>query len=170
LTTYDCRPYLGGNAETCTFATPSAGTWYVMLNAYAAYSGVTLTGSYATGGGCTAVAETETNDTTSTADQLTAPCSTVNGTFVGATNANDYFKMTLPAGATVTAVLNNLTVDYDLYLYRAGSSSAVASSTNGGSTSETASWTNNLGTSTTIYARVYRYSSTKTTYSLKVSY
>jgi hypothetical protein len=78
--------------------------------------------------------------------------------------------MTLPAGATVTAVLNNLTVDYDLYLYRAGSSTAVASSTNGGSTSETASWTNNLGTSTTIYARAYRYSSTKTTYSLKVSY
>jgi fibronectin type 3 domain-containing protein len=45
-TTYDCRPYLSGNNETCSFATPSAGTWYVMLHGYSAYSGVTLTGSY----------------------------------------------------------------------------------------------------------------------------
>ncbi|HLF56857.1 MAG TPA: pre-peptidase C-terminal domain-containing protein, partial [Thermoanaerobaculia bacterium] len=51
--TYDCRPYLSGNSETCTFATPSTGTYYVMLNAYAAFSGVTLTGSYSTGGGAT---------------------------------------------------------------------------------------------------------------------
>jgi fibronectin type 3 domain-containing protein len=47
-TTYDCRPYLSGNNEACSFATPSAGTYYVMLNGYAAYSGVSLTGSYST--------------------------------------------------------------------------------------------------------------------------
>jgi Zn-dependent metalloprotease len=46
---YDCRPYLSGNSETCTFATPNAGTYYVLLNAYSSYSGVTLTGSYSTG-------------------------------------------------------------------------------------------------------------------------
>ncbi|QRK13939.1 M4 family metallopeptidase [Archangium violaceum] len=40
---YDCRPYKSGNAETCAFAAPSQGTWYVMLNGYNAYSGVTLT-------------------------------------------------------------------------------------------------------------------------------
>jgi hypothetical protein len=51
LTSYDCRPYVSGNAETCSFATPSTGTYYVMLNGYAAYSGVTLNGSYSTGGG-----------------------------------------------------------------------------------------------------------------------
>lgn len=39
---YDCRPYVTGNAETCTVASPQAGTYYVMLNAYAAFSGVTL--------------------------------------------------------------------------------------------------------------------------------
>jgi serine protease len=44
--TFDCRPFVDGNAETCTFPTPSAGTYHVMLNAFAAYSGVTLTGSY----------------------------------------------------------------------------------------------------------------------------
>lgn len=43
---YDCRPYLIGNDETCTFATPQAGTWYVRVRAYASYSGVSLTGSY----------------------------------------------------------------------------------------------------------------------------
>jgi len=43
---YDCRPYLSGNSETCSFAAPAAGTWYVMLRAYSTYSGVTLTGSY----------------------------------------------------------------------------------------------------------------------------
>ncbi|MES2670446.1 MAG: S8 family peptidase [Pseudomonadota bacterium] len=42
-TTYNCRPYLGGNAETCTFNNPTAGSvYYVNVRAYSAYSGVTL--------------------------------------------------------------------------------------------------------------------------------
>jgi len=48
---YDCRPYLSGNNETCTIAAPQAGTWYVSLRAYASFSGVSLTGSYIAGGG-----------------------------------------------------------------------------------------------------------------------
>ncbi len=44
--TYDCRPYLNGNNETCTFASPQAGTWHVMVRGYAAFSGVNLVGSY----------------------------------------------------------------------------------------------------------------------------
>jgi hypothetical protein len=48
---YDCRPYLGGNAETCTFAAPQAGTYHIKLRAYSAFSGVTLSGSYSSGGG-----------------------------------------------------------------------------------------------------------------------
>jgi serine protease len=50
-TSYDCRPYLGGNAETCNIATTQAGTYYVRLKAYTSYSGVSLTGSYTAGGG-----------------------------------------------------------------------------------------------------------------------
>jgi vibriolysin len=50
-TVYDCRPYAGGNAETCTFAAPSAGTYYVRLKAYSTFSGVSLVGNYTTGGG-----------------------------------------------------------------------------------------------------------------------
>lgn len=45
---YDCRPYATGNAESCSFAAPSAGTWHVMVRMYNAVSGVTLTGSYNT--------------------------------------------------------------------------------------------------------------------------
>ncbi|QRO02594.1 M4 family metallopeptidase [Archangium violaceum] len=41
-TQYDCRPYKSGNAETCTFAAPSQGTWYALLNGFSAYTGVTL--------------------------------------------------------------------------------------------------------------------------------
>jgi len=50
-TTYDCRPFLTGNAETCSFAAPQAGTWYVMVNAFTSFSGVSLTGSTTPGGG-----------------------------------------------------------------------------------------------------------------------
>jgi serine protease len=41
-TAYDCRPYKVGSNETCTYSAPAAGTYYVMLRGYTAYSGVTL--------------------------------------------------------------------------------------------------------------------------------
>jgi len=43
---YDCRPYKNGNAETCTFSSPQAGTWHLSVNAYSTFSGLTLTGQY----------------------------------------------------------------------------------------------------------------------------
>ncbi len=61
-TVYDCRPYKSGNAETCTFAAPSAGTYYVRLKAYSAFSGLSLIGDYTTGGGGGS-AQTYTNTT-----------------------------------------------------------------------------------------------------------
>ena len=48
---YDCRPYAGGNNESCPVASPQAGTYHVMVRGYSAFSGVTLTGSYTAGGG-----------------------------------------------------------------------------------------------------------------------
>ncbi|SFW30679.1 protease pro-enzyme activation domain-containing protein [Luteibacter sp. UNCMF366Tsu5.1] len=39
---YDCRPYVTGNTESCTASSPQTGTYYVMLNGYSAFSGVTL--------------------------------------------------------------------------------------------------------------------------------
>jgi hypothetical protein len=43
---YDQRPYLGGNNETVTIATPRAGDYFVLLHGYAAYAGTTLKASY----------------------------------------------------------------------------------------------------------------------------
>ena len=63
-TVYDCRPYANGNAETCTFAAPSAGTYYVNLKAYAAFSGLSLVGNYTTGGGGGAQTYSNTSDYT----------------------------------------------------------------------------------------------------------
>jgi serine protease len=45
-TSYACRPYLTGNNEICTLSNTSAGDYYVMLRGYAAYSGVSLVGSF----------------------------------------------------------------------------------------------------------------------------
>lgn len=43
---YDCRPYTSGNGESCSFASPAAGTYYVRIKAYASFSGVSLVGDY----------------------------------------------------------------------------------------------------------------------------
>ncbi|MEE7566550.1 peptidase S8, partial [Xanthomonas sp. Kuri4-3] len=43
---YACRPYLSGNAETCTLNAPAAGTYYIRVKAYSSFSGVTLSASY----------------------------------------------------------------------------------------------------------------------------
>lgn len=40
---WDHRPYLGGNNETVTVNTPQEGRWYVMVRAFNAFAGVTLT-------------------------------------------------------------------------------------------------------------------------------
>ncbi len=45
-TSYDCRPYKSGNAETCTLNAPKAGTWHVQLSGFSAFSGVSLKASY----------------------------------------------------------------------------------------------------------------------------
>jgi len=43
---FDCRPYVNGNTETCTFSSATSGTWYVMVRAYATFSGVSLVATY----------------------------------------------------------------------------------------------------------------------------
>jgi hypothetical protein len=47
-TSWDYRPYLIGNNESVEIASPAAATWYIMLRAYQAYSGMTLLASYGT--------------------------------------------------------------------------------------------------------------------------
>lgn len=45
---YDCVSENPDNVENCFVAAPAQGTYYILLKGYAAYSGVTLTASYAT--------------------------------------------------------------------------------------------------------------------------
>ncbi len=98
LTVYQCRPYLTGNAETCTFAPPSAGTYWVGLRAYAAYAGVTLTGTYSTSGGDPYL----TNG---------VPMTNLSGTAGSAR----YFRIAVPAGKNLSVRISGGTGDADLY-------------------------------------------------------
>jgi serine protease len=98
--TYDCRPYLNGNNETCTFATPTAGTWYVTLRAYSSFTGVTLRGSYSAGGGGNVL-------------QNGVPVSGLSATTGNSVN----YTMTVPAGATnLVFTTSGGTGDGDLYV------------------------------------------------------
>jgi len=40
---FDCRPYVGGNDELCTFEAPAAGTWHLMVRGYQSFGDAALT-------------------------------------------------------------------------------------------------------------------------------
>lgn len=104
---YDCRPYKNGNAESCSLAGP--GTYYVRLKAYSAFSGVSLTGSYSSGGGDPEVID-----------------ETITGISV-ARGAWQRYSLSLPAGyAQLTVTLSGGSGDGDLYV-RAGSEPSTSS-------------------------------------------
>ena len=46
---YVCRPYVGGNSETCTQVAPAEGLWYVNLKAYSTFADVTVVASFDSG-------------------------------------------------------------------------------------------------------------------------
>jgi lysyl endopeptidase len=121
---------------------------------------------------CTNVNETENNNSRTAPQVISGSCNQISGTFLNdtATGQNDYFRISVPAGRTVTALLNGLSVDYDLYLYNSTTGAAVAQSLNAGTTADTASWTNTGASAVNVFVRVYRYASTRTTYQLRVSY
>ena len=101
-TVYQCRPYLGGNNETCTFTPPQAGTYYVGLRVYSAYSGVTLTGTYGASSGCATGDSTLTNG--------------VGQSISGASSSSTYRCIkSVPAGKTLTLKISGGTGDADLY-------------------------------------------------------
>ncbi|MFZ5439285.1 MAG: pre-peptidase C-terminal domain-containing protein, partial [Myxococcota bacterium] len=137
--TYDCRPYQSGNAESCTVAAPAAGTYYVMLNAYAAFSGLTITGSYTTGGtggggGSTGGGGGTTGGGGGTTGgggggttgggagggggSVTVLQNGVSvGSLSGAASSQKFFRIDVPAGASnLTVALSGGTGDADLYV------------------------------------------------------
>jgi len=174
LSTWDCRPFVSGNNETCTFASPAAGTWHVMLVGDDPYSSLTLVGSYQTGPSCNPVTETESNDSMASAQVISGTCNQISGTFANDATPpqeeSDYFRLSLPAGHAVTALLDGLTADYDLEIYDAAGN-WVGSSYNGGTTPDQASWTNTGVSATNVYVLVFRGpADARTTYQLKVTH
>ncbi|MFZ5844110.1 MAG: S8 family peptidase [Pseudomonadota bacterium] len=170
---YDCRPYKSGNAESCSFATPTAGTWYVTLRAYSSFSGVSLTGSYSTGGGGTTLTEVESNNTTGTAQTISTTGTTVNGT-LSASSDTDYYKVSLPAGKSLTAALTpNSTSDYDLIVYNA-SGTEIGRSEKGSGQVDSVTVSNTGTTASVRYLRVVYYSggtgATNGKYTLKATW
>ncbi len=96
---YDCRPYLGGNIETCTINAPAAGTWYVMLAGFAAYSGVTLQGIYPAPNDFVMDLSPSAG---STAPGTSVTATLYTGTSAGVAHTVALSASKLPAGVTVT--------------------------------------------------------------------
>ena len=104
------------------------------------------------GGGGTTLNETESNNTIATANTVANANTTVNGT-LSSTSDTDYFRVTLPAGKTLTATLNPGSKDYDLYIYNS-SGTQLASSTKGAGQIDSATSANTGTTSVTRIVRV----------------
>jgi serine protease len=126
-----------------------------------------------TGGGGTTMSETESNNTISTGNVVSTSGTTVNGN-MSSSSDTDYFKVTVPAGKTLSATLTpNSTSDYDLYIYNSAGTQ-VTSSTNGTGAVDSASASNTGSTAVTAYVRVVYYSggtgSTSGTYTLKLTW
>jgi len=99
-TAYDYRPYEVGNNETVTVANPDAGTWFIMLRGYTAYSGATLTATY------------------SAAMTITPLTNGVGVTsLTGSAGSELYFSIVVPAGQTKLEIsMSGGTGDADLYV------------------------------------------------------
>jgi pseudolysin/vibriolysin len=141
---YDCRPYTGSSNETCTFAAPQTGTYYVLVNAYASFTGLSLTGSYSTGGGGGGSVLTSGVPVTGVSAALHAYSTT--------------YTIVVPAGRTnLTVTTSGGTGDGDLYV-RAGSAPTTATYTcRSWVTGNTESCSINSPAATTYYIRVYGY-------------
>jgi len=110
---WDYRPYLIGNNESVTIDNPSAGTYYIMLRGYTAFSGVTLLATY--GGG-------------TVPDEVTELANGVPVTGLsGASGSEVFYKITVPAGQDFLNIeISGGTGDVDLYV-RKGSKPTLTS-------------------------------------------
>jgi serine protease len=99
---YDCRPYVGGNTESCPIANAQTGTYYVKVIGYSAFSGVSLTGSFTDNSGPGAVGGS----------------ASVTDVSVGR-RAWQRYTIDIPAGmATLNVNMSGGTGDGDLYVRR----------------------------------------------------
>jgi len=142
-TSYDCRPYTGSSSETCTFAAPQVGTYYVMVRAYASFTGLSLTGSYSTGGGGGTV--------------LTSGVP-VTGVSAALNAYSTTYTIVVPSGKTkLTVTTSGGTGDGDLYV-RLGSAPTTSTYTcRSWVSGNTETCTLNSPAAGTYYVRIYGY-------------
>lgn len=119
------------------------------------------------------ISETETNNTLAAANAVTTAGTTVNAN-IGSTSDVDFFKITLPAGKTLTATMTpNATSDYDVEL-QSSTGAKLSSSVKGTGQADTVTRANTGTTAMTLYVKVYRYSggtgATSGTYKLVTSW
>ena len=101
--------------------------------------------------------EVEPNNAFAAAQLISTDNTTVNG-IMGSNTDNDYYRLTLPAGATLVVRLTpNATSDYDLYVYNSNQA-LIGSSELGTGATDTVSVTNTGTTGLTRYVRVVRWS------------
>lgn len=99
---YDCRPYKGGNSESCPIANAQVGTYYIKVVAYSTFSGVNLTGSFT---------EASTGGTIGGSASLTD--------ISVARQAWTYYTIDVPANmATLDFAMSGGTGDADMYIRR----------------------------------------------------
>jgi vibriolysin len=100
LTSYLCRPFVNGNQETCTVTSTEEGVYYVMLNGYTDYSGVSLLASWAADPG--------------------DPGALVNGapvtSIAGDLNSTQFWHIYTPPGRKLTVTMRGGSGDADLYV------------------------------------------------------
>jgi len=145
---YGYRSWNSGNGESITINSPSTGTYHVLIYAYSAFSGATLTASYdapSSGGGH--VTETKS------------------GSLSG--KASKYYTINVSGGTIDLSATWVGSRDIDLYIYNP-SGSRVASGTSVNKP-EVLSYNTN-GVSGAYQVRVYNYSSSTTDYTLTMEY
>ncbi len=137
-----------------------------ILNADAALTAIL--GSGGGGGGTTVPETTASNDTRATAQAIASPA-TISGS-LSSTDTSDYFAVSLPAGATLTASLPNASgVDYDLYLYSATGTTLKSSTLSAGQT-DSFNYSNTTSAAVTVYVRVLYYSGGANSYALTLGW
>ena len=142
---YDCRPYVGGNDESCDFDDPQAGTWHVMIRGYSSYSGVSLIGSFDAddggGGGAPCTDCDQYSGSLSDGDSAVQP----DGTYYQAGSGTHNGWLSGPTSA-----------DFDLALFRwNGSDWSEVASSEGSDSEEQISYNGSAGY---YYWRVESYS------------
>lgn len=138
---YDCRPYVSGNAESCTVASPVAGKYYLKVHGYSAYSGVTVKASYTAGSGGGG-----------------GGSSSVNLPTVSTGNFSSTYTQAVAAGHTATISISGGSGDADLYV-KAGSAPTTSSyNCRPYKTGNSESCTFTPSSATTYYIKVRAYS------------